>query len=259
VARPGKVFVGADYSQLEPRVFAYFSKDERLLNAFIGDNDFYSVIGIENNGLTDCTASKQDKPDSFRVMYKSLRDETNVFCLASVYGATAHQLAPTVKKSVDDTQALMDTYFDNFPGVREYQLESHLIAKETGQVANLFGRPRRMPEAKRIVDLYGNVSHGELPYEMRNVLNLAVNHRIQSTGASIINRAMIAFCNNAKAAGIDCKIVLQVHDSLVVECQEKDAENITLLLQDAMENTVDLKTVKLEAVPKIGRDLSVAA
>lgn len=256
VARPGKVFIGADYSQLEPRVFAYFSKDERLLNAFKTGDDFYSVIGMEVFSITDCTASKKDLPDSFKVKHKHLRDLIKVFCLASVYGATAHQLAPTTGKSIDDTQRDIDNYFETFSGVMQYQLDSHCIAKETGQVTNLFGRPRRMPEAKRIVDLYGDLSHGELPYEMRNILNLAVNHRIQSTGASIINRAMIAFCNNTKQLDIDCKIVLQVHDSLVVECQEKDAETVAIILQDAMENTIDLKTVELEAMPKIGQDLS---
>lgn len=254
--RPGKVFVGADYSQLEPRVFAYFSGDARLLAAFLGSDDFYSVIGMEVYGKTDCTPRKEGSPDAFGIKYKKLRDLSKVIALASTYGATAHQLAPTTGKSIEDTQQDIDNYFETFPGVKQYQLDSHKTAKTTGQVTNLFGRPRRMPEAKRIVKLYGDIPHADLPYEARNILNLAVNHRIQSTGASIINRAMVKFYENAKQSGIDCQIVLQVHDSLVVECLEADAENVSILLQDAMENTIDLKTVKLEAVPKIGKDLS---
>lgn len=256
VARPGKVFVGADYSQLEPRVFAYFSKDVRLLKAFEGEDDFYSVIGMEVYGKSDCTPRKEGSPDAFGIKYKKLRDLSKVIALASTYGATAHQLAPTTGKSIEDTQLDIDNYFETFPGVKQYQLDSHELAKTTGQVTNLFGRPRRMPEAKRISKIYKGAGHADLPYEMRNILNLAVNHRIQSTGASIINRAMVQFHANALSAGLDCRIVVQVHDSLVVECNEADAEDVVLLLQDAMENTIDLKAVKLEAIPKIGKALA---
>ena len=70
-------------------------------------------------------------------------------------------------------------------------LKSHEIAKSEGQVTNIFGRPRRMPDAKKIKKLFGNVAHAELPYEARSLLNLATNHRIQSTGASIVNRAVM--------------------------------------------------------------------
>jgi DNA polymerase I len=255
-ARPNKVFVGADYSQLEPRVFAYYSKDERLLAAFKGDDDFYSVIGMEVYNKYDCVPRKDGSDDAFGVKYKKLRDLSKVIALASTYGATAHQLAPTTGKSIDDTQQDIDNYFEQFPGVADMMLEAHKLAKETGQVINLFGRPRRMPEAKRITKLYGNLSHTELPYEARNLLNLAVNHRIQSTGASIVNRAAIKFHEYCKQANIPCKLVLQVHDSLVAECSESDAPWVAALLEDAMINTTHLKDIRFEALPKIGRNLS---
>lgn len=256
VSRPGKVFVGADYSQLEPRVFAYLSQDKRLTDAFNGDSDFYSVIGMEVYGKSDCTPHKEGSPDAFGIKYKHLRDHSKVIALASTYGATAHQLAPTTGKSIEQTQQDIDNYFESFPDVAKFMIESHELAKKDGQVVNIFGRPRRMPEAKKFNKLYGNASHGDLPYEARNVLNLAVNHRVQSTGASIVNRAAILFNNNVREADIHCKIVVQVHDSLVIECNEKDAENVAIFLQDAMENAVDLKTIKLEAVPKIGKNLA---
>lgn len=257
VSRPGKVFVGADYSQLEPRVFAYFSKDKRLLEAFQGEDDFYSVIGMEVYDKFDCTPMKEGSPDAFGVKYKKLRDLSKVIALASTYGATAHQLAPTTGKSIEDTAEDIANYFEKFPGVKDMMLDSHRQAKEIGEVSNLFGRVRRIPEAKRIVKLYGNVPHADLPYEARNMLNLAVNHRIQSTGASIVNRAAIAFWNNCKKAEINCRIVVQVHDSLVVECDTQDAGNIGLLLQSAMELTVQLEGIRLEAVPKTGNNLSL--
>lgn len=255
VARPNKVFVGADYSQLEPRVFAYFSEDSRLLEAFKGSNDFYSVIGMEVFDKADCTPHKEG-PNAFGVKYKRLRDLSKVIALASTYGATAHQLAPTTGKSIEDTQQDIDNYFERFPGVAEFMLKSHEIAKTEGAVKNLFGRPRRMPDAKKINKLYGKVPHAELPYDARNMLNLATNHRIQSTGASVVNRAAIRLHANLKAAEIEAKLVLQIHDELVMECEEKDAESVALLLEDAMINTVTLEGIKLEAVPWTGKSLA---
>lgn len=257
-ARPGKVFVGADYSQLEPRVFAYYSHDSRLLAAFDGKNDFYSVIGRETFGKFECTTSKDDDDkQSFKNMFKGLRQDTKVFCLAVTYGGTAWQLSSGLKKTVEQTQDIMDGYFEAFPGVRDnVMLKAHELVKAHGEVTNLFGRPRRLPEAKKFKKIYGATPHGELPYEVRNVLNLSVNHRIQSTGASIVNRSAIAFCKQRDIAGIVAPIVLQVHDSLIIECDEADAGDVAVLLQYTMENAVDLKTVALEAIPKCGKSLA---
>lgn len=252
VPRPGKIFVGADMSQLEPRIFAYYSKDVRLLEAFQGSDDFYSVIGIETFDITDAKPTKDD----FGVKYKALRDVSKVIALATTYGSTAHQLAPTIKKTIDQTQEVIDSYFEKFPGVADMMLEAHKLAKKDGQVVNYFGRPRRMPQAKLINKLYGDLPHGELPYEARNLLNLAVNHRIQSTAASVMNRAMIRLHSNIKELGLNAKIVVQVHDSLVIECDIQDSETISLLLQDALENTTILEGIKFEAIPKVGVNLS---
>lgn len=256
VTRPGKAFVGADYSQLEPRVFAYYSKDERLLNSFSGATDFYSVIGMEVYEKYDCTPQKDGSQDAFGIKYKDLRNKSKVIALASTYGATAKQLSSTTGKSVEDTQLDIDRYFESFPGVKNMMLESHNTAKSTGKVTNLFGRPRRMPEAMEILEIYGNAEHKDLPYEARNILNLACNHTIQSTAASIVNRAAITFWNNCRKSCIYTNIVLQVHDSLVIECNEEDAENVCVLLQHAMETSTSLTGVGLEATPKIGRTLA---
>lgn len=256
VSRPGKVFVGADYSQLEPRVFAYFSNDERLRQAFDGKSDFYSVIGMEVFGKTDCTPQKEGSPDAFGVKYKKLRDLSKVIALASTYGATAQKLASTTGKSVEETAIDIENYFDSFSGVKAMMLKAHETAKTKGQVINLFGRPRRMPEAMKIPKLYGEIEHSELPYEIRNMMNLAVNHTIQSTGASIVNRAAIRFNAICKEIYPTCRIVAQVHDSLVVECDEAQSNDIAGILQECMENTTLLDGVILEAIPKIGTSLA---
>lgn len=256
VARPDCVFVGADQSQLEPRVFAYQSGDANLMAAFIGTDDFYSVIGMRVYDKYDCTPNKDGSPEAFGLKYKKLRDLSKVIALASTYGATAHQLMKTTGKSADDTQQDIDRYFEEFPDVAQMMLDSHAEAKKNGRVTNLFGRPRRIPEATSIDRIYGPRPHAELPYEIRSLLNLAVNHKIQSTGASIVNRGAIKFYRDVRAAGLSARIVLQVHDSLVAECPADQADDVAIILQNALETAVELKGVPLEAIPKIGHNLA---
>lgn len=256
VSRPGKVFVSADYSQLEPRVFSYYSGDTRLMQAFDGKTDFYSVVGMAVYAKTDCTPQKEGSPEAFGIKYKKLRDDAKTIALARAYGASAFQLAPTIGKSAEDTQTDLDNYDKSVPGVRKMMIDAHELAKEHGYVTSLFGRPRRMPDAKKINKIYGKKDHSELPYEARSLLNLACNHRIQSTGASIVNRASIRFLNDCKDLNIEAKLVCQIHDELVVECDENYAEEVSLLLQNAMENTTLLDGVLLEAVPRITKNMA---
>lgn len=257
IARPGKAFVGGDQSQLEPRIFAYYSGDNRLMAAFDGTSDFYSVIGIGVYGKYDALPLKEGHPDAFGVKYKSLRDLSKVIGLARAYGASAWQLASSTGKSEVDTQHDLDLYDENFPGVKKMMIDAHDLVKANGFVTNIFGRKRRLPEAMAIPKLYGKKTpHEDLPYKARNILNMACNHRIQSTGASIVNRASIRFLDLCKQAEIDVRLVVQVHDSLVAECNEADAEAVAALLQEAMENTVQLKGIRFEAIPRIGRNLA---
>lgn len=255
-ARPGRVLVGADFSQLEPRVFAYVSQDKNLMEAFNKDQDFYAVIGMDVFGKYDCTPAKEERPDSFKVKYPGLRDNIKVFALASVYGANAWRLSKDTGKSVEDTQEDLDKYFERFPGVFKMMQDAHENVKISGEIVSVFGRKRRVPDAKLIPKLFGDTPHGELDYNWRKMLNLAVNHKIQGTAANIVNRAMIAVHRSCRDARLDAKMLLQVHDSIVMECSEHQAEDVALLLQHAMEHTVELEGVPLEAIPKIGKTLA---
>jgi len=256
IARPGKTFVGLDYSQLEPRVFAYISDDTNLLNAFKSGEDFYSTIGVKVYKKYDATPYKEGSDNAFGIKYPNLRNISKVIALATVYGASPAQLAKTTGKSIEETAEDMQEYLAEFPGVAKLMTESHNLAKKQGYVANIFGRKRRMPDAKKIDRIYGKQAHADLPYEARKMLNLATNHRIQSTAASIVNRSMINFVKLAKDANIDCKIVTTVHDSIIVECNEQDSQDVAQLLQYAAEYTIDLKTIALEAIPKIGKSFA---
>lgn len=261
VARPGKVFVGADYSQLEPRVFASFSKDERLMKCFSSGDDFYSVIGAPTFNKTGLSM-KKDTENSFAKKHPELRDKAKIVGLSATYGNTAFKMAKVLDSSVEEAQTIIDSYFSQFPSVLKYMLECHEKVKSVGYVENLFGRPRRIPEALKITGMYGNTVHAELPYSARNILNLSVNHPIQSTGASIMNRAAIAVYNMCRKAEesdprwAEVKIIMQVHDELELEGPEELSNEIKGLLKHAMENTVVLPGVELVAEPKIGKNLA---
>jgi DNA polymerase-1 len=260
IARPGKVFVGADYSQLEPRVFAYYSQDVALMRCFEEGTDFYSIIGAKVY-RKEAASLKKDDEGSFAKLYKNLRQNAKTISLSATYGTTAYKMVDSIttedgrRMTVEECQYIIDTYFDEFPGVKLFMDRSHKEVVETGLVSNLYGRPRRIPEAKAL-QKYGKFSHHNLEYSLRNLLNLSVNHKIQSTGASIINRSAIALCSRLQKEFKSANLVLQVHDSLVVECDEKDAQKVSQVMKECMETTCSLNGVKLEAEPQIGKNLS---
>lgn len=248
-------------SQLEPRVFASISQDKALMGCFASGEDFYSVVGAPIFGKTGCSLFKDD-PNSFAKKYPQLRDRSKVIALATPYGRTAAQQASAMGISVEESQDLIDRYFAAYPSVEKMMLESHEMVKARGYVENLFGRKRRIPEAREIKKKYGDLPHNELPYQARNLLNLAMNARVQSTGASIMNRAAIAFCAVCKElaqedpAWAEVKIVLQVHDQLIAESPEHLAEQVVEVMRETMEHSVELPGVQLIADPIISKDLS---
>jgi len=269
VARPRKIFVGADQAQLEPRVFASFSKDERLMKSFENGEDFYSVVGAPIFGKHDATLVKDGTPNSFPVKYQKLRDVAKVVALATPYGTTPPQMASElaikagVVKTMQECQEIIDDYFMAYPSVEQLMLDAHKQAREHGVVYNLFGRPRRIPDAKTIDAAYGkSTPHGELPRAARNLLNLAMNHPIQSTGASIMNRAAIAIWDTIQElSAIDAlwkevKIILQVHDEIVLEGPIELEQEMKDILKYCMEETVTLPGVKLVAEPKSAYNLA---
>lgn len=255
VARPGRVFIGADYSQLEPRVFASVSQDPDLMGCFAKGQDFYSVVGAPIFGKEECSLFKKDK-DSFAVLYEDLRDISKAFALATPYGTSAFQQAQKLKLPQKECQSIIDRYLTRYASVYAMMLESYAMVKDNGVVYSLYGRPRRIPDGLNIRRIYGDLEHGELPYEARTLLNLGMNHRVQSSAASIVNRSAIAFCRRMDELGLDAKIVLQVHDEINVECREEDKDIVAYELKKAMEDTCVLPGVALIAEPKIAYNLA---
>lgn len=258
VARPGMVFVAADYAQLEPRVFASVSGDPTLCACFESGEDFYSVVGAPIWGKDGISLFKDD-PKGFAKQHPKLRDMAKVVALATPYGRTAYQQAAAMGIGTEESERMINAYFTAYPKVQLMMLESHEQAKKHGVVHSLFGRPRRIPEAQKIPSY---MDHSDLPYTQRTALNLAMNHRVQSSGASIMNRASISFCDTREFLAKhdprwhQVKVILQVHDELVLEGPEELAEEIAIVLKECMENTVVLPSVKLLAEPKIAYNLA---
>lgn len=253
VSRPGKVFVGADYSQIEPRIFASYSEDRRLLDCFKNGDDFYSVIGVEVYNKPECSI-KKDGENAFAVKYPDLREIAKKVALSATYGTTAFKMASLIESTTDEAQDVINAYFYKFASVKKFMLRQHQQVKEHGVVYNLFGRPRRLPDGLKIGQ---HDAHEDLQYTQRKTLNLSVNHAIQSTAASIMNRAAIRCMRKCKELGyLDVRLVLSVHDELILECSEEIAPKIVQVLKEAMENAVELPGVSLIAEPKIGKSLS---
>lgn len=255
ISRPGRVFVGADYSQLEPRVFASVSQDPDLMECFASGKDFYSVVGAPIFDKEHCSLFKKDE-NSFAKLYEDLRNISKAFALATPYGTSAFQQAQKLKLPQKRCEEIMEKYLTRYASVHQMMLESHEMVKDHGVVYSLYGRPRRIPAGLEIRSVYGDLPHGELPYAIRNLLNLGMNHRVQSSAASIVNRAAIRFCRRMEELGLDAKLLLQVHDELIAECREEDKEIVRQELKDAMENTTLLPGVLLQADPKIAYNLA---
>ncbi len=256
VARTGRVFVGADYSQLEPRVFASLSGDKKLIECFKSGDDFYSVVGVDVFDKQGMSLKKSEK-GSFADKYPLLREKAKELPLAYAYGTTAPKMAPLLDKDIDETQEILDKLAESFPGIPELQARCHAQVKAEGRVYSIYGRPRRIPEALGITKIYGNTQHSELPYQARTLLNLSVNHTVQSSGASIMNRAAIKVKKLIDEKGWeDVKIILQVHDELVLEGPEELASQMAEVLKHCMETACTLPNVDLVAQPVISKNLA---
>lgn len=272
LARPGKVFVGGDQEQIEPRVFASFSGDKRLLECFASGQDVYSVIGIGVFGKYECTPYKSGK-GSFGETWPLLRQVAKEVMLAATYGITAFKLTDVLNLkaprkggegpwTIEEVQEILNKYFEAYPDVRKLQEKYHQLAINNGAVFNLFGRPRHIPQAKLIKNFGKKVKPMDLPYEYRTLLNNSVNFPIQGTAGSILNRILIAIYAKCRELGAtdpvwaEVHIVGQVHDEAWMEGPEHLAQQMVEVMKYAMENSVALPGVLLKCQPKIGRTIA---
>ena len=222
VPENGYVYIDADYSQVELRVLAALSKDEHMMNAFKNGEDIHKEV-----------ASKVfDVP--FDEVTKEQRSKAKAVNFGIVYGITSFGLSQQLDTTRKESQEYIDNYLKKYSGVKEYMDEQVKNAQNNGFVTTLFGRKRYIPELK---------SKNYMVREFGK--RVAMNSPIQGTAADIMKIAMIRCFDELKKSGIDARIVLQVHDELLIEAAEKDKLRAIEILKDSMENAVNMD-VKLK-------------
>lgn len=262
IAGEGYKIVGADFSSLEPHLAAYVSGDKDLIDIFVSNKDFYSAIGIKQFGTKDANPYKDGSKDSFSVKYPELRDLVKTYSLAAFYGATAPRISQVTGKSIKESEQLLNGYFEAYPDVAKFIKKSHYEAKKFGKVKIASGRIRHLPKAKELYDRFGNdlldfrwAKTNNLLSEraiFRNLLNNAVNCKIQGLAAHCLNQALIKMTKEFKQLNLDAHVILTVHDEVLVKCKEEITEQISAIVKDCMENCIDIRPIKLKATPIIG-------
>lgn len=218
VAAPGNVLIDADYSQIELRLLAHVSGDERLLRAFAEDQDIHAttamlLFGVPPEGVTS-----------------DLRRKAKTVNFAVLYGMSDYGLSIELGVSVQEARAFIENYFRQLPGVRRYIEQTLEHARQNGFVTTLFGRRRYVPE----------VNHAN-----RNVRQAAeraaINSPLQGTAADIIKLAMIELDRRLRQEKRKTKMVLQVHDELVLDAVPEEVPEVVALVKDCMSRVVNLR------------------
>ena len=226
----GCVLVDADYSQIELRLLAHISGDTAMQAAFTSGADIHTA-----------TAAQVFHVDPADVTHE-MRRRAKAVNFGIVYGISAFSLSQDIGVTVAEAKAYMEAYFATFPGVRKYMDDVVAQAKERGYVETLFHRRRDLPEIKS--SNFNMRSFGE---------RVALNMPIQGTAADIMKLAMVAVETRLKAELPEAKLVLQVHDELIVECPEGQAAAAAKLLEEEMEQVAHL-SVPLTAEAHWGRN-----
>jgi len=230
IAPPGSVIVSADYSQIELRIMAHLSQDEGLLKAFAAGEDIHRATAAEIFGTEREAVSSEQ------------RRYAKVINFGLIYGMSAFGLAQNLNIERSAAQSYIERYFARYPGVREYMKNTRELAKQNGYVETFFGRRLWVPEINS-------------PNGMRRAgaERAAINAPMQGTAADLIKLAMIAVQGWLEKAKLHTKIIMQVHDELVLEVPEAELELVKEKLPQLMQSVAKLD-VPLLAEMGIGKN-----
>ena len=226
---PDYVIIDADYSQIELRLLAHISGDRNMIEAFRDGVDIHTstaatVFGVPVDAVTG-EMRKRAKAVNFGILY----------------GISAFSLADDLHVSNAQAKEFIDRYLESYPGIDAYLKNTVKAARETGSVTTLFGRVRRIPELL-----------GTNKTQQKFGERVAMNSPIQGTAADIIKLAMIRAHERLLAEGLDARLILQVHDELLIEAHRDCAERAKAILKEAMEGVADY-AVRLSVEIQIGK------
>ncbi len=228
-AGEGCVLVDADYSQIELRVLAHIANDKAMLSAFEGHQDIHTTTAAKVFGLTD------------EMVTPELRSRAKAVNFGIVYGISAFSLSKDIGVSVKEADRYIKGYLSLYSGIDRYMKEVVEQARKDGYVTTMFGRRRYLPELT-------SSNHNLRAFGER----VARNMPIQGTAADIIKIAMIKVVQRLEQEQLKARLILQVHDELIVEAPEEEAQKVASLLSEEMEQAVTLR-VALTADAGIGK------
>lgn len=230
VAKEGCVFIDADYSQIELRLLAHLSADENLIEAYKSDADVHKITAskVFNTPLEEVTAQQ--------------RRNAKAVNFGIVYGISSFGLSRDLSISRKEAAEYIRQYFETYPKVKEYLDKTVSSAKQNGYTVTMFDRRRPIPELSS--SNFMQRAFGE---------RAAMNSPIQGSAADIMKIAMINVEKALADSAYDATIVLQVHDELLVECAQKDAEAVSQIVHDEMKAAAEL-SVPLEVEVNTGKD-----
>lgn len=228
VAGKGKKLVSADYSQFELRIAAYLSGDQKIIDQFNRDVDVHTMTAAEIYGR---------QPED---VTKNMRREAKVVNFGIMYGLSTHGLVAATGMGYEQAKHFIDRYFEVRPTLLNYIESIKEQARKEGYVETIFGRRRPTPDV-----------HSSNFAVREAAMRAAVNVPFQGSAADIMKLAMIRVDKRLREQHNDCKMLLQIHDSVLVECPAEVAERIAKLLKEEMENTYELP-VKLTVDTAIG-------
>ena len=267
IAGEGRKVIDSDYESLEPHCFASVTGDKKLQEIFNNGWDFYSTVAIQTENLKGVSPDK--KADNYLKKVDPVkRNQAKAYSLGIAYGMEAYALGMTLGIPTKEAEKLVAGYLDGFPDLKKWREESRLQVKAHGYIKNYVGRIRHLPKVQRIYtkfeekmmdwrfrnklsEQYGKDKVLQVYRDYRNGLNNCLNFQLQSLSASVVNRAALKINRKAKEMGIDAIVQAQVHDQLVINIREDQAEKFAPVVQDIMENNLVLPGVTLKAPPEI--------
>ena len=212
-----KIYIDADYSQIELRVFAHISQDEEMIKAFNKDEDIHAQVASKVFGV------------NIKDVTSELRTKAKAVNFGIVYGISDYGLAAQLKVRKSEAKEYIEQYLNKYKGIKAFMEETPKKVKEIGYVETLFKRRRYVPEVNSnnyMVRQFGN--------------RVAMNMPIQGTAADIIKIAMINVDKELKKQNLKSKLILQVHDELLIETYEEEKEVVRNILKNCMENVINL-------------------
>ncbi len=218
VAAEGQRLLSADYSQVELRVLAHFSADESLIEAFRSGEDIHRRTAAEVAGISPEQVTAEQRAHAKAINF------------GIIYGSSAFGIANQLGIAQADAQSTIDAYFDRYRGVRRFLDETVEVAKREGFVRTLLGRRRYLPDL---------ASRNRVLRQAAE--RMAVNTVIQGTAADLIKKAMVDVAQALEDLGLAARMILQVHDELVFEVSDAEAEPLESLVRDRMESVYALE------------------